>query len=132
MADPGTISVEASARRGTDSRVKVTLWLHIPEGVHVEPHEPSEPTLIPTVVTFANLDVSGVSYPQPVEKDFGLPGAPLLVYEGSIPITAAGRADETTRLLHGTVRFQPCVGGACLPPREQLWQTSIQPGAPSG
>lgn len=131
MGDPGTISVNALARR-VAGKVKVTLWLHIPEGAHVEPHQPSEPTLIPTVVEFTDLEVSSVSYPQPVKKDLGLPGPPLIVYQGSIRITAEGRARETRRMLHGTIRYQPCVGGACLPPREQPWQASIQPGDPAG
>ncbi|MDP8928158.1 MAG: hypothetical protein M3O70_06170 [Actinomycetota bacterium] len=131
MGDPGTISVEASARRYAD-KVELTLWLHIPDGAHVEAHEPPDPALIPTVVEFTDLEARSVSYPEPVEKDLGLPGPPLLVYEGSISVTAEGRADETLQIARGTIRYQPCVGGACLPPREQTWQVPIEPAAPSG
>lgn len=126
MADPGTIDVEASARRDA-GRVELTLRLHIPEGTHIEAHEPPEPFLVPTVAEFADLEVTSVGYPDPVEKDLGLPGPPLLVYEGRVSITAEGRADDALRTASGTIRYQPCVGGACLPPREQTWRAPITP-----
>jgi hypothetical protein len=125
MTDPGTIEVEASAWRDAGA-VEVTLRLNIPESVHIEAHEPPEPFLIPTVAEFANLEVTGVCYPDPVQKDLGFPGPPLLVYEGRVSITAAGSADDTLHIAQGTIRYQPCVGGACLPPREQTWQTPIE------
>lgn len=129
MTDPGTIGVEASAWR--DARtVEVTLRLDIPEGAHIEAHEPPEPFLIPTVAEFAGLEVTRVCYPEPVQKDLGLPGPPLLVYQGGVSITAVGTADVNLQIAQGTIRYQPCVGGACLPPREQTWQTLIRPSAP--
>lgn len=126
MADPGTIDVDASARRD-DGKITLTLRLRIPEGTHIEAHEPPEPFLIPTVVEFANLEVARVGYPEPVEKDLGIGGPPLLVYEGSVSITAEGPADDTVRAARGTIRYQPCVGGACLPPTERPWLAAIDP-----
>lgn len=126
MADPGTIDVHASAHRA-DDHVEVTLELDIPEGTHIEAHEPPDPLLIPTVVEFDDLDVTRVRYPEPSQKDLGFPGQPpLLVYEGRVAITAAGRLDENVDVVHGTIRCQPCVGGACLPPRDQRWQAPIR------
>lgn len=124
MAEPGIIDVEARAY-GNAGKVELTLDLYIPEGTHLEAHEPPDPFLIPTEVDFDGLEVIAVSYPEPTEKDLGLGGPALQVYEGTVSITARGRTDETVEFASGTVRYQPCVGGACLPPREQEWRTPI-------
>lgn len=125
MTDLGTITVDGEARQH-DRSVEVTLWLRIPEDAHIETHEPSDPLLIPTVVDFEDLDVTEVAYPEPVAKDLGLPGPPLLVYEGCVGVTARGRADGTREAVEGTIRYQPCVGGACLPPRQQRWRVPLR------
>lgn len=130
MTDPGTICVEASARR-QDGAVEVTLRLDIPEGTHIEAHEPPDPLLIPTVAHVAVPEATTVSYPEAVEKDLDLPGPPLLVYEGTVTIRARGPADDTVETAEGTITYQPCVGGACLPPRDHTWRAPIV-GAPRG
>lgn len=130
MRDPGTIRVQASARRTSAEKIEVQLALDIPERVHIEPHEPPEPWLIPTVVDFGDIEVTHVSYPEPEEKDVGLPGGPMPVYHGRVTVTAEGRIDEHLQTVHGTIRYQPCVGGACLPPRTDSWKTSIESAVP--
>ncbi len=125
MTDHGTIDVKASARRRGD-RVEVQLLLEMPENTHIEPHEPPDPFLIPTVVELEDLEVDSIVYPEPTEKDIGLPGAPLLVYRGGVRITAQARADARRQTLRGTIRYQPCVGSACLPPRTQRWEAAVR------
>jgi uncharacterized protein len=123
MADRGAIGVAATALRHGD-RVTVRLDLDIPPGTHIEAHEPLEPFFIPTVAEFVNLDVHEVRYPDPVPKPLpGIPGPPLLVYEGRVTVTAEGTTADD--VVHGTIHFQPCVGGACLPPRSQLWSMQV-------
>lgn len=124
MRDVPGIRVEASARRTAD-RVRIEVRLRIPDRVHVEPHEPPDPLLVPTVVTFDDLEVESASYPAPTEKDLGLPGPPLLVYEGTVTVTAEGHVGEELDVARGVVRYQPCVGGACLPPEEKPWRAPI-------
>lgn len=126
MAEPGTVHVEPSARR-EDGTIRVTLRLHIPRDTHIQAYEPALPSLVPTEVDFRNLDPDRVSYPDPVEKDLRLPGPPLLVYENRVTIVAKGRADGGLRTVRGAVRYQPCVGGACLPPREVSWDARVEP-----
>lgn len=122
------IRVEPSARR-EDGAVRVTLRLEIPAGTHIEAHEPSRPFLVPTEVSFRDVEPERVSYPEPTEKDLGLPGPPLLVYEGHVTITAEAPAEEELRTVRGTIRYQPCVDGACLPPTEAEWRAPVEAGA---
>lgn len=125
MSEPGDIHVQATAT-SEGGLVEVEIRLLIPPGTHIEAHEPAFPLLIPTVVELEELEVTSVSYPEPVEKTFGLPGPPLLVYEGEVSIRARARAKQALRTARGTVRFQPCVGGACLPPRSKPWQARVE------
>lgn len=131
MRDSGTIRIEASARRTSAEKVEVKLKLHIPDRAHIEAHEPVEPWLIPTVVNFDDLEVASVSYPEPARKNIGLPSDPMLVYQGRVTITAEGRADESLQAMRGTICYQPCVGGACLPPREDSWAAPIESAVPA-
>ena len=126
MEDAGTIDLHAVAtRRGRE--VEVTLVLEIPESVHIEPHVPDDPLLIPTVIDFDGLDAKEIEYPLPEEKDLGFSGIPpLSVYEGRKVVTAVLHAPDPVRTISGTIRYQPCVGGACLPPRTQTWRAPVQ------
>jgi prolyl-tRNA editing enzyme YbaK/EbsC (Cys-tRNA(Pro) deacylase) len=36
------------------------------------------------------------------------------------------KADRSIAALKGALRYQPCVGGACLPPRSAGWETSLE------
>ncbi len=130
MHDSGTIRVEASARRTSAENVELKLRLRIPDRVHIEAHEPAEPWLIPTVVDFDDLEVANISYPEPDKKEIGLPDGPMLVYQRRVTIAAEGRADEDLQTVNGTIRYQPCVGGACLPPRNDSWHALIEPAVP--
>lgn len=125
MSEPGTISLDAVARR-RGRNAEVTLTAQIPPGTHIEPHVPPEPFLIPTVVEVEGLEEAGVDYPQPVRKDLGFSDVALSVYEGTVRFVIRGEAAPDVEVVRGKVTYQPCVGGACLPPRASTWAAEVQ------
>jgi hypothetical protein len=128
MSDPGAISVDAVGhRRG--GKAEVVLTARIPQGTHIEPHQPSEPFLIPTVVEVEGIEAASVDYPEPVAKDLGIADVVLTVYEGAPRFVVRGDIPPDTERVSGTVRYQPCVNGACLPPRAALWETVLEAGS---
>lgn len=127
MTDVGTITLRPTARM-RDGHAEVLLRLEIPNNMHIEAHEPPEPFLIPTVAEVDGLTDVEAEYPVPRRKDIGLPGAELLVYVGRIDIRLRGRPTGPLETLHGRVTYQPCVGGACLPPRTDAW--AVTPDLP--
>jgi hypothetical protein len=125
LGELGTVSIDASARR-EGSNVHLTLRVDIPDNTHIEAHEPPEPFLIPTVLEIEDLSHVSIDYPSAETKDIGVPGAELLVYQGTLTIAARGKADCSIGALKGTLRYQPCVGGACLPPRTAAWAATLE------
>lgn len=109
-----------SVRTGDEIRLVLTVTL--PDGVHVEPHEPTDPYLVPTVLTVDGLRDVAIDYPAPVVRDLGWKGATLTVLEGSLEFVVTGRVASGATRLHGQLAYQPCVGGACLPPRTVRWE----------
>jgi hypothetical protein len=127
MSAPGTIAIEPLAYR-EGSTVEIRLTARIPPGTHIASNEPAEPFLIPTVVEVENLERASITYPPPVEKDLGLSDVVLSVYEGTVTFIVRGESDGATASVHGVLRYQPCVGGACLPPRTAAWQARVLDG----
>lgn len=116
--------VQTEADRVGDA-VRVILTVELPEGVHIEPHVPTEPTLIPTVLEAAGLSEVVVEYPEPVMKDLDWRGLTLTVLEGSLRFVISGRLQPGVDSMTGTLRYQPCIGGACLPPRTVSLQAPL-------
>lgn len=104
--------------------IEVTLTLDLPPGVHIEPNQPAEPFLVPTVLDVDLGDVT-VVYPSPIIKDLGWRGAALTVLEGSLTFLVRGRVQAGMDRVRGTLSYQPCVGGACLPPRTVPWESPM-------
>ena len=125
MTAPGSILLDAVARRRGRS-AEVTLTAEIPPGTHIEAHLPSEPFLIPTVVEVEGLEEAAVDYPEPVRKDLGFSGIALSVYEGTVRFVVRGEVAPGVEVVRGTVSYQPCVGGACLPPRASTWEARLE------
>lgn len=121
MREREAITVATDARRDGD-RVRLALRVTLPEGVHVEPHEPPEPFLIPTVVGIDGDPGAHVEYPMATTKDLGWNDVALTVLEGTLEFVITGRVPAGARDVTGWLSFQPCVGGACLPPRTVRWQ----------
>jgi len=123
MREHEAFIVRTDADRAGDD-VRVVLIVDLPKGVHIEPHVPSEPNLIPTVLEVAGLTDVTVEYPEPVVKDLDWRGLTLTVLEGSVRFVVSGRAAPGDDLT-ATLRFQPCIGGACLPPRTVALQAPL-------
>lgn len=107
----------------TGDLVQLTLTVDLPPGVHIEPHQPTDPYLIPTVLDVDGLSDVTVQYPPPTIKALGWNDATLTVLEGTVEFTVTGRVPADTNWISGTLHYQPCVGGACLPPRTTRWQS---------
>jgi len=105
--------------------VRLTLTVDLPAGVHIEPHQPTEPYLIPTVLEADGLSNVTVDYPEPTVKDLGRRDVTLTVLEGTLKFVVTGRVPAGTNRISGTLYYQPCVGGACLPPRTTRWHSPV-------
>lgn len=105
--------------------VRLVLTVDLPAGVHIEPNQPTEPYLIPTVLKVEGLSDVTVEYPTPVIKDLGWKDLALTVLEGKLELVVRGRAQQGTKQISGTLSYQPCVGGACLPPRTVPWMSPL-------
>jgi hypothetical protein len=124
MGEIGSISVTSHGTR-TGDRAKIVLEIDIPENSHIEAHEPAEPFLIPTVVEVDGLHDVEIDYPRPRRKEL-VPGTELLVYNDRIQIELRGRVMNGAPSIAGRIRYQPCVGGACLLPRTDIWSAPLQ------
>jgi hypothetical protein len=124
MREHEAFVVQTEADRAGEA-VRVILTVELPEGVHIEPHVPTEPTLIPTVLEVAGLSGVAVEYPEPVVKDLDWRGLTLTVLEGSLRFVVSGLLQPGVDALTGTFRYQPCIGGACLPPRTVALQAPL-------
>jgi hypothetical protein len=124
MSERDAFVVRAEAERSEDT-VEVTLTVDLPPSVHIEPHLPVDPYLIPTVLDVEGLDEATVAYPEPVVKDLGWNDVTLTVLEGTLVFVVRGRLRSGIDRVRGTLRYQPCVGGACLPPRTIVWESPV-------
>lgn len=127
MRDRKTFVVRTEAER-RDDHARIVLTVELPDGVHIEPHQPAEPYLIPTVVEVDAVADVAIEYPTPVVKDLGWQDATLVVLEGSLTFVISGRVPADADRVSGTLRCQPCMGGACLPPRSVVWSAPLSGG----
>jgi hypothetical protein len=124
MSSHQALTIRADAEQSADL-VRLTLTVDLPPGVHLEPHHPTEPYLIPTVLEVDGLRDVKVDYPTPTVKDLGWQDITLTVLEGTLKFVVTGRAHAGLECIRGTLHYQPCVGGACLPPRTTRWQSPV-------
>ena len=119
------LTIRAEAEQSGDL-IRLTLTVDLPTGVHIEPHQPTEPYLIPTVLDVEGLSDVTVDYPVPTVKDLGWNGVTLTVLEGTLEFVVTGRVPAGTNRISGTLSYQPCIGGACLPPRTMRWESPVR------
>ena len=124
MSDHQALTIHTEAEK-SDDLVRLTLTIDLPPGVHIEPHQPPEPYLIPTVLEVDGLSDVTVDYPTPTVKDLGWKDITLTVLEGTLRFVMTGRVNAGLERISGTLHYQPCVGGACLPPRTIRWQSPV-------
>lgn len=124
MSERDAFVVRTAAELSGDT-VELIITVDLPPSVHVEPNQPPEPNLIPTVLDVEGLVDATVVYPVPVVKDLGWNDVTLTVLEGTLTFVVRGRVRGGTERVRGTLRYQPCVGGACLPPRTIAWESPV-------
>jgi hypothetical protein len=127
-----TATVQSSPARAGQT---ATLMLHVrlPEDVHVQAHEPRDPSLIPTVLTVEappGTTVEAVVYPPPAELTQAGRRDPLAVLGPefdievrlAVPATSAG-----TVTVPAMLRYQACTAAVCFPPARApvTWQVAI-------
>jgi thiol:disulfide interchange protein DsbD len=139
ILEVSALTAPATVAPGEGAQLSVTVT--ISSGWHVNAHVPSQPYLIPTVLSLTTppeIEVGEVLYPAGELRAFAFnPGKPLATYEGTITITAAlsVRPDATVdraALVRGSLRYQACNDTRCLPPRTAPLVTSLQIGSVSG
>jgi len=107
----------------TGQEVPLDISLIIAAGYHISSHEPLDPDLIRTDISFqvpSGLRVSALRFPPGERKRFAFSSVELSVYEDTVAVSAAVKVAEGVppgRVeLRGTVSFQPCTDQACFPP----------------
>jgi DsbC/DsbD-like thiol-disulfide interchange protein len=125
MSEREAFVIRTEAER-TGDRIRLVLVVDLPAGVHIEPHQPTDPHTIPTVLDVEGLTRVTVAYPTPVIKELGWKDLTLTVLEGELTFVVVGSVAAGTTFITGTLSYQPCVGGACLPPRTVTWASPVE------
>lgn len=114
------------ATLGPGSTGVLVVEATMPEGGHIEAHEPPEPWLIPTVLDVladSRLFPCPVRYPEPEVRTFEWSPVALRVLAGTarfeVPFKVSNHALSGELPVTARLRYQLCVDGACLPPAEQ-------------
>ena len=124
MAD----AVGAAWSRGGSSPASAggLVTIEVPEGCHIESHDPREPLLIPTVLGVEapkGIAAGEVAYPEGVERTFDWSPAVLRVYRGtfelSAPVKVEPRASPGSVAVLARLSYQGCTESLCLMPSEQ-------------
>ena len=113
------VALGGEVRATEDGSAVVTVRAAIADGFHVNAHRPDEPYLIPTPLPLraAGVDFDEPRYPAPKSERFAFsPDKPLLVYSGTIEITAHARPFPSEPI-RAELRYQACDDTRCLPPR---------------
>lgn len=105
-------------------RVRGTVVLSIPGGLHVNSSRPASEYAIPTVVRLSGASgvrVTGLMYPKGKNRKFQFSENSINVYEGrvSFPFTVTVPASFKGKTIRVTasVRYQACTDEVCYPPK---------------
>ena len=112
----------------------LALGVRLPEGMHVQSHQPRDPALIPTVLTIEPPDrvtVVETVYPQAIDlKQEGLP-QPLAVYPRDfalgVAVTIRAGTPPGTFEVPAQLRYQACNDKMCFPPATAsfAWRVTV-------
>ena len=112
----------------------LALGVRLPEGMHVQSHQPRDPALIPTVLTIEPPDrvtVVETVYPQAIDlKQEGLP-QPLAVYPRDfavgVAVTIRAGTPPGTFEVPAHLRYQACNEKMCFPPATAsfAWRVTV-------
>ncbi|HSD28835.1 MAG TPA: DUF255 domain-containing protein [Vicinamibacteria bacterium] len=111
------VSIDARLAPGVEGWREFTLDLTVKPGWHIQPHQPSEPSLVPTAVHAVLGRVRDVRYPGAEAVDAGR--GPSAVYRGRIRVTGAIEA-PSAGAPSLELTYQACDEGRCLPPVTRL------------
>ena len=123
----------ASVRPG--ETVRVSLKVRLPEHVHVQAHEPRDPSLIPTVLTVEappGTTVEAITYPPPTElaqagrRDTLAVLGPEFAIDVRIVVPATAAAGDLA--VPAVLRYQACNDSVCFPPARATatWDLRVQ------
>ena len=120
------LQVESAAYSPSHDSLEVVLGADIAVGWHVNAHQPSDPTLIPTKLEITpptGFEVGAIRYPEPERRELAFAkGKPLEVYSGhvSFRVPLFVRTDFTKEgaSFSAKLRYQPCDETRCLRPAE--------------
>jgi len=126
--------VESTPARAGDT-VRLALQVRLPEDVHVQAHEPRDPSLIPTVLTVEappGITVEAVMYPPPTELTQTGRRESLAVLGPEFAIGVRLSVSATTSgplIVPATLRYQACNAAVCFPPARATvnWEVAIVP-----
>lgn len=116
-------SLAPNALRG--GNIPIEAQVRILPGWHIHGHEPDEPFLIPTELSFElpeGVRTSTLRYPPAEGRSFAFaPNKVLRVYQGTVRITTTLAVDENYAGAEVSVvarlRYQACTETTCAPPR---------------
>ena len=116
-ADPPSMTATPGAS------VKLTLRVHLPEGIHVQADKPRDPSLIATTLALtlpAGVTVDRIVFPQPTEFVQAGQAKPLVVFGGDFFVEASlavsSEAEVGEAKIPGVLRYQACNDRVCFPP----------------
>ncbi len=137
QADVTPLVEKAGVRPG--EAVRLALQVSLPEGLHTQSDKPSDPSLIPTVLTIdapAGITIDEVVYPP--AKDFKQEGQeqPLRVFDQAFAIgaqvTIGPDVPEGEIVVPARLRYQACNDVMCFAPSTTEFQWTIRVSAAGG
>lgn len=117
------------------STTRLVLRVTLPEGIHVQAHEPDDPLLIPTVATITapvGVRLSGVKYPTPTRFAQAGRDTPLLALGPVFDVEADATVDASVAAASIEVpvvlRYQACDDRTCFPPARAsaVWRIAVR------
>jgi cytochrome c biogenesis protein CcdA len=136
IAEVTPVLESSGAHAGTVVRAALQIWL--PEGVHVNSHQPRDSSVIPLSLTVdapAGVSVTGTAYPQPSDLLQAGQPVPLSVFERffSVGVRLALSADTPVGSIRVPVRlrYQACDETRCYLPATATAEWAIQVVAPA-
>ncbi len=113
--------------------VRLSLKVRLPEHVHVQAHEPRDPSLIPTVLTVEappGTTVEAITYPPPTELTQAGRRDALAVlgpeFAIDVRLTVAATAAAGDLVVPAVLRYQACNDSVCFPPARATVAWALQ------
>jgi hypothetical protein len=114
-------------------RGRIVVTIDVPDGCHIQSHQPAEPFLIPTTLDLdgsASLALGPATYPVGETERFDWTPVVLNVYRGTVeidvPVQVETGANPGGRTVSGRIRYQGCTPNACLPPAEMDVEVDLE------